>query len=568
MTTTQHNPSIRRIKITNFKQIKNLDLALDPRVNILVGDNEAGKTTILEAIALAATGRFRGVPIGHCLSEYLFNRDAVKQYIDSVNAHNGATKNILPEPPKIKIEVFLNDCENIVPNFQGNDNSESDNAAFGYCLIIGLDEDFKEEYEQLLKTTGKITNLPIEYYSAKYFTFADGTISTRAIPLKTAVIDPSSELLSYHADSKAVRTLCDSIEDKQVADIVQEYRKALTNFQKSSRIKHLSEYLAHQNPALKNRNLALDVNTGTKDSWQNELEVTSSGIPYANIGSGMQCFIQSEIALSNASNKGVNILLIEEPENHLSFSRLNEYVHHLEQGSKFHQLILTTHSNFIANKLGLDNIRLVSKSDQGTIVRKLMADDNNQTSDFFRRLPGYDTLRFILCKAAILVEGPSDELIVQRAYKDKHGKLPIEDGIDVISTGLSFNRFLPLANQLQRRTAVITDNDGHPDVLVNKYEAYCDPNKTVFVSFERKAHGTDTRNNPEFPRSDTLEATLLRENTAEKLSKILGRPAEADEALLTWMEKHKTENALIIFNSSQKIKYPDYIEKAIDHVSA
>lgn len=40
---------------------------------------------------------------------------------------------------------------------------------------------------------------------------------------------------------------------------------------------------------------------------------------------------------------------------------------------------------------------------------------------------------------AILVEGDSDELIVQRAYMDSHrGKLPISDGIDIISVGISF----------------------------------------------------------------------------------------------------------------------------------
>ena len=50
-----------------------------------------------------------------------------------------------------------------------------------------------------------------------------------------------------------------------------------------------------------------------------------------------------------------------------------------------------------------------------------------ETYKFFEKLSGYDTLRLILCKKAILVEGDSDELIVQKAfmiYND--GKLPIE----------------------------------------------------------------------------------------------------------------------------------------------
>lgn len=47
---------------------------------------------------------------------------------------------------------------------------------------------------------------------------------------------------------------------------------------------------------------------------------------------------------------------------------------------------------------------------------------------FFKKIAGYDTLRMILCKKAILVEGDSDELIVQKAYMKMHnGKLPIQD---------------------------------------------------------------------------------------------------------------------------------------------
>src|ERR1700677_1154493 len=59
------------------------------------------------------------------------------------------------------------------------------------------------------------------------------------------------------------------------------------------------------------------------------------------------------------------------------------------------------------------------------------------------RLPGHDTLRMILARRAILVEGPSDELIVQAAYVKHHGKMPLDDGVDVISVNsLAFPRLL------------------------------------------------------------------------------------------------------------------------------
>src|SRR5690606_3720820 len=97
-------------------------------------------------------------------------------------------------------------------------------------------------------------------------------------------------------------------------------------------------------------------------------------------------------------------------------------------------------------------------------------DLEDTTHKYFKKLSGYDTLRLILCKKAILVEGDSDELVVQKAYMDKHeGKLPIEDNIDVISVrSLAFKRFLEIAKELKHPTAVVTDNDGKYEEKITK----------------------------------------------------------------------------------------------------
>ncbi len=43
---------LSRITIENFRAVKKLELPLDPQLTVLVGDNAAGKTTILDAIAV------------------------------------------------------------------------------------------------------------------------------------------------------------------------------------------------------------------------------------------------------------------------------------------------------------------------------------------------------------------------------------------------------------------------------------------------------------------------------------------------------------------------------------
>ncbi len=56
---------IQHIKLKNFRGFESIDLELDPHLTVLVGKNGMGKTTVLEAIAIAAGSLFRsfdGIP--------------------------------------------------------------------------------------------------------------------------------------------------------------------------------------------------------------------------------------------------------------------------------------------------------------------------------------------------------------------------------------------------------------------------------------------------------------------------------------------------------------------------
>lgn len=65
---------ITKVNIENFKCFNQLfTLDLNQGINILVGNNEAGKSTVLEAIHLALSGLFNGRYLRNELSQYLFS---------------------------------------------------------------------------------------------------------------------------------------------------------------------------------------------------------------------------------------------------------------------------------------------------------------------------------------------------------------------------------------------------------------------------------------------------------------------------------------------------------------
>ncbi len=48
--------TITKIQLRNFKKYQEFNVDFDPELNLLIGDNEAGKSTILTAIELVLSG--------------------------------------------------------------------------------------------------------------------------------------------------------------------------------------------------------------------------------------------------------------------------------------------------------------------------------------------------------------------------------------------------------------------------------------------------------------------------------------------------------------------------------
>ena len=171
------------------------------------------------------------------------------------------------------------------------------------------------------------------------------------------------------------------------------------------------------------------------------------------------------------------------------------------------------------------------------------------------KLPGYNTLRLLIANKIILVEGPADELIVQRAYIDNYGKMPIEEGVDVMAVGgIAFKRYCELAKLIEKPITVDVDNDGKINNLKDRYEDFEEVAKLCY----EKNEGLKT-----------LEPSVLSANkdNFEKFKKIIYRGNDINKidykALCTFMINNKTEWAMRVFQSKDKITYPEYIMKAI-----
>jgi len=537
---------IKKVYIENYKVFPGkFEIALNPDFNILVGDNEAGKSTILEAIHLALTGLINGRYLRNELSQYLFNNEVEESYLDSINN----PEKVGEEPPYILIEVYFEADD--LPLFEGNGNSDRSNDC-GLSLKIEFDANYQSEYDELVNGE-QIQSIPIEYYKVTWSSFARDSITSRSVPMRSALIDTSGHKYRNGSDIYISRIIRNELEDKERVAVSQAYRKLKEKFSQDESIKTINEKINAVASLSDNKKVSVSVDLATKDAWESGLTTFLDLVPFENIGQGEQSIVKTKLALGAKESQKAGVILIEEPENHLSHTKMNALIKSINENCENKQIIVSTHSSFVANKLGLDHLILLDKQKTARLT-----DLPPDTQDFFRKLPGYQTLRLLLCKKAILVEGDSDELIVQKAYMDLHeGRLPIEDGIDVISVGLSFKRFLQIAKLLRKPVAVVTDNDGdYEQKITRKYEEFLEVQCISVFADDREV-------------LNTLEPQFIDANKDQLED--LCRVTEINidrypdfETISIYMQKNKTDWALNVFNSQESLNYPEYINQVID----
>ena len=450
--------AIEKVIIQNFKKFKDpFEIKFNENINLLVGDNESGKSTILEAIHVALTGIYAGRNIRNQLSAYLFNREVVEEYLVSVEAGHPIA------PPEIMIELYFK--SGTLPEYEGNGNSEKSDGTEGIRFSIGFSDKFNAEYESLIKTQ-KLISLPIEFYEAKWFSFSRDEKMPRYMPIKSVMIDSSNYRYQNGSDVYISRVVKDFLEPEDITAITQAHRNMIDEFAQNEAIQLINEKISAASTVM-NGKLSLSADKGVQNSWESSLVTQVDGIPFANAGKGAQCIIKTQLALSHKQAEKASIILIEEPESHLSFSRLSELLGVIEKAASGRQIIASTHSSFVANKLGLENLILLS--------------DNN------------------CCSMQSL----------KKKYKE-YEKIPfIHICVDeVVDTG----------------DLKLSDKDFN---------------------------------------YNTLEPKILKENGLEVMNNIFGTKYDTDDDMHRYMHAHKTDCAIAIFESAMKIKYPEYIMRAL-----
>lgn len=263
------------------------------------------------------------------------------------------------------------------------------------------------------------------------------------------IADLSNKLLSNHSQLKKANNDIESIITSKMLlkgdEVVTQFEVAGAHSTESKKLAILLEKLdlsAH------NKNHAGRVGLGTSNILSMACELLLNG---------------------NASS---SFLLIEEPEAHVHAQRQLRLIQSLQDEAKIanksQQIIITTHSPVLASVVNLENIIIVKDAKVYSLNQKytkLTASDYI----FLERYLDATKANLFFAKAVIIVEGSSEELLLPTIARLIEKDLT-EYGVSVVNVrGTGLRRFAKIFqrvddnNQLDIKVACITDRDIMPD---------------------------------------------------------------------------------------------------------
>lgn len=456
---------LRNIKLWNFRKfgtdgtydptIPNLDLNFTQGLNLLIGENDSGKTAIMDAIKLVLkTHSYEWIKVE--IED--FNKNSSKFRIELLfeNLSDDEAKHFtewlswkgegVTAEPTLKIIYEVKRIDNkIIPSdikAGPNEGNVLTSEAKEFLKVTYLKPLRDAKSELIPKKNSRLSQIFQEHEAFK----GQGDTHLLVELFKQFNVDIKKY---FEGKDKTDRVLPDNQQKgKKLKSEIDKYLKSFYDRSKETDIKVVEANL---------KNILEKLELLIKDEQ--------------NIGLGTlnRLFMASELLHLNKDNyDGLRLGLIEELEAHLHPQAQMQVIKSLQEQENI-QLILTTHSPNLASKVKLENIILCNNNNSfplGINYTKLEREDYT----FLERFLDTTKSNLFFAKGLILVEGWSEELLIPSLARLLKRKGIIENdlteaGVSVINVGnTALHNYSKIflrneAPYMNIQIAIITDTD-------------------------------------------------------------------------------------------------------------
>jgi putative ATP-dependent endonuclease of OLD family len=544
---------IETVRIAGFRGLSNVEVTLD-RTTVLIGMNNAGKTSFLKALQIAfGDARF--------VSEDDFHIDAAEKTAD-----------------KILIDVLM------VPTDAEGKRAQSFDRLWGH-VFRGGDPQFDSEGSEYVAFRSEISRLddqkrfyPFKSFMKQWPVYESwqqpGWVGASRVPNLSEYIpfifqdaqrditddlklrtSPLGRVLSkVEYDEKDVAALQAAI-DGLNSDAVDKSEVLRSLQDHLSELGHAVGTGAGKTEITPFANKVRDLTKGIRLNYQEG--VNSFSMEYHGMGTRswasllvIKSMVKIQDAERTADNKAfLPILALEEPEAHLHPNAQKQLYHQMNNFPG--QVIISTHSPYIAAQADIFELRSFYKTESTTDVKKFSRD---LTPDMKRKIQREAIERqgdLLFSRILVLQEGQTESQLLPQMIEAVLGKSCAELGVSTVQVGsyTNYKPFLVVASTFDIPVIVYSDtDDSHVRTTVEKavrelYENLNGPrNETVFLD---SGKNLEQQLIVDGFRDEVVESLIrykAQENPNERYRAALEKEYQrkSDEELLTEMANGKT----------------------------
>lgn len=564
---------ISEVKISNFRSFRELNVKLRKNT-ILIGENDVGKTNFFAALSLPlSTNQIDFNKKKLNISD--INKEAIIDFYKAIIANENIST-LSSRIPKVSVSLKFTDPKNnyekcILAKWLIEEN---DTPCFKirYEFKPKNDNDLIAATKEILKNKSindtQWFSFPIEFYdyvivsenNEKQIPFID-LQKTRINNIFAERDDFSSEGI-LRSNNILTRLLITSLSDSEKSAINNSY----VDFFKAIEGTETFEKLIKYDDCFENIKSFLDELECTPNLPNLKSILSNITLKYGDeflyqkgLGKRNLIYIFLLFAYYKSNEESFNLCCIEEPEAHLSVNNLRVAVDFIsktiKESNSLLQTLISSHNPNIINKLELNNVVALTGNkavDLSSADPKLL--------DYLRKRPNFDILKMLFADKVILVEGPSEELLINTFLLRQSSYL---NNIEVIAVGQrGYRTFLDIWLTLNKDNpkkliGIIRDFD-NSDTSKAAHDRYDTENENVFI---RTTQGY------------TLEYDFARAGNNTKLLSALFEVDENEDAVARHMILGKTSRMLQVCDAMSReesplaIVLPDHIQQVVEALS-
>ncbi|HEY0980205.1 MAG TPA: AAA family ATPase [Candidatus Paceibacterota bacterium] len=503
---------LANIKLWNFRKYgkptdfnldsPDLDLNLTKGLNVLIGENDSGKSAIIDAIKLT-------------LKTHSF--DWIRAEQDDFFGNSSRFRIEL-----MFIDLNLQEAKNFIDWLGWTGEGEDAQCFLRLILDVkrsaGSEQVFPYDIKAGVDTEGVTLNAEARDYLKSTYLRPLRDAESELVPKKNSRL---SQILQGHDAFKGKK------DDHLLIEIFKHFNTSIEKYfegkdtddvaigdLKGQDLKNeIDKYI--QSFYHPDRESVFTVNDGKLKNILERLELSLKGVINPGLGTLNKLFMSSELLHLNKPNwNGLRLGLIEELEAHLHPQAQMQVIEVL-QAQKDIQLILTTHSPNLASKVKLKHL-IVCKDGAAFPMGSEYTKLDQKEYVFLEKFLDTTKANLFFAKGVILVEGWAEEILIPSIAK-KMGIDLTEKGVTVINIGnLGFSNYTNIflrqsGSPMNIPVAVVTDVD------VPRYQ------KDLVLDGDGKPVKVAGKNQYEFAKIDT--ATV----EAETIAKIPTIEARSEE---------------------------------------